>query len=133
MSNEHEEEGTRSFTRALDAIADGDLVIDAGEELHKLLRQLRAEGDRRHGDVKGTFTLKLAITVERGGVVEIRPTITAKASDRKLSRGTLWMTPGGNLTPENPRQQKLGLREVTASVGKTRDVNDNDSVEAREV
>lgn len=112
MSREHEEEGARSFTRALEMIADGDLVVDASAELHELLRDLRREADLRGSDVVGTFTMKLQLRVERHGPVEIRPTITTKRADRKLARGLLFLTPGANLTAQNPRQQNLPLHEV---------------------
>jgi len=133
MHEEHEmeDEGPRSFTRALDAIGDGDFVLEASEDLHRLLQDLRDEARRRHGTAKGTFTLKLTLGVEWNGPVEVKPAITTKADQRKLSKGHLWLTPGGNLTASNPRQQKLALREV-GSGRPPRDVG-TDNHEAREV
>ncbi|GAB5547783.1 MAG: hypothetical protein SangKO_075430 [Sandaracinaceae bacterium] len=94
MNEDHEDEGARSFTRALEMIADGDLVIDASAELFELNQALRREARIRRGAVKGTFTLKLQVVVEPNGPVEIHPSITTKRADRKTARGLLWMTPG---------------------------------------
>lgn len=105
-------EGPRSFARALEMIADGELIHDASAELQALLKRLRSEAEHRHQAVKGRLTLTLTLNVEPHGLVDIRPALTTKAADRKLARGTLWLTPHANLTPNNPRQQALPLREV---------------------
>lgn len=112
MQEDETEEGARSFTRQLELIADGDLVYDASEALNKLLRSILEEARVRHSAATGTFTLKLNFQVEPHGQVEIKPSITTKAAERRLTKGHLWMTPGANLSAANPRQQTLPLREV---------------------
>lgn len=122
MSQEEQEEGARSFTRALEAIGGGDLVSDASVALNKLLREVREEVRARGSSAKGSFTLKLAIEVEPNGTVEIKPTIQAKTAERKLARGILYLTPGANLSAKNPRQLEMGLREVPMVNDEARDV-----------
>ncbi|GAB5541342.1 MAG: hypothetical protein SangKO_011020 [Sandaracinaceae bacterium] len=128
MDEDYEDEGARSFTRALEMVADGDLVIDASAELFELNQALRREARIRRVAVKGTFTLKLQLVVEPNGPVEIHPSITTKRADRKTARGLLWLTPGGNLTAENPRQQNLPLREVAMGDDEPRDVGSDRNV-----
>ena len=112
-TEEPKTEGPRSFTRALEMIAQGDLVHDASEQLHRLLRDVRDEAQARGRAAKGSMTLKLTLSVEPHGIVEITPSISTKTADRKLARGLLYLTPGANLTPENQRQTSLPLREVS--------------------
>lgn len=129
MTQDDLAEGARSFTRALEMIADGDLVFDASAELHELLEALRKEALERRREVTGTFTLKLGFRVEPGGVVEVRPAIQTKRADRKLARGLLYLTAGANLTPENPRQQRLALHEVEMDDDDAHDVGENSAKE----
>ena len=113
MDENDTDEGPRSFTRQLEQISNGDLVAAASSEMHELLKAIKNEALLRRRAVKGAFTLKLTFSVEPNGIVDINPSIQTKRADRKLARGMMHLTPGGNLTAENPRQAKLPLREVT--------------------
>lgn len=124
MSDEH----PRSFARAVAVIADGTLEADASDELHKLVTDLQKEASLRHGPVKGALTLQLNLIVDPHGYVEIKPALKSKVADRHMSKGIMWITPGGNLTEKNPRQIELGLREVPQREPVFRDVEDDDDV-----
>lgn len=125
------DEGARSFSRALEMIDDGGLVIEASRQLHNLLTTLKQEVDETGVDTKGELSLTLKITVERGGTIEITPAIKLKEPGPRLAKGRLWITSGANLTPHNPRQQKLPLREVGGEERETREVEGAEK--AREV
>lgn len=122
MIDEHDdEEGARSFSRTIAVIADGQLNGDASEELHKLIRDLKAESALRHAPVKGTITLEMTFNVEPHGYVEVTPKIKTKMAERRRPKGVMWITPGGNLSEKNPRQQDLPLQDVGGR-GEARDV-----------
>jgi hypothetical protein len=50
--------------------------------------------------------------------------VTKSEPDRKTSGAHFWMTPGSNLVVENPRQQKLPLREVKGGSTRVRDITE---------
>jgi hypothetical protein len=125
------DEGPRSFTRALEMISEGSLVREASRQLHELLKTLQAEVRDTDLDAKGELTLTLKVTVEVDGIVRIDPVIKTKEPAPRLVKGTLWITKGGNLTPHNPRQQSLPLHEVKSDAP-ARDI-DETGTEAREV
>lgn len=107
-------EGTRSFAYHIATLADGDINRDCSEELRTLLTKMIDEASAREATVKGAFRLDLAIEVSDAGMVGITPSIKIKAPEKKRRGAGLWVTKGGNLSYEHPRQQLLpGLREVT--------------------
>lgn len=117
-------EGARSFTRALEMVSDGDLVREASNALRDLLLVMQHEAKETSADAKGELVLKLKIEVEPSGIATITPDIKVKEPVPKRAKGHLWLTKGGNLTPHNPRQQKLPLREVGGEERETREVED---------
>lgn len=102
------DEGPRSFTRALEMLAGGECQQQAAEELHALLRKLSDEATARQSAVTGELTLTLKIKVDRDKTAEVVHAVKTKAPQKRTQRSVLWLTPGGNLVPENPRQQSLG-------------------------
>jgi hypothetical protein len=125
-----EKEGPRSFAVFVRQLADGDAEREASEALHELLESLRKEAEAQ-GAAKGILTLKFALTVDAMNQVEIAYDISTKEPTPLRPKAHLWITKGGNIVFENPRQQKLPLREVNVH-GETREVAVK-AQEAREV
>ena len=111
-SKQSEEEGARSFCRTLEQIDDGQGVIDMSVELQVLLTNLLKHARNTNQDAKGSYTLKLQFNVEPNSIVNVGYEVGVKTPKRKTGKTTVWVTNGGNLVAENPRQQKLPLREV---------------------
>lgn len=128
MSQEEQEEGARSFTRALEMVADGALVSEGSDALQQLVAKLQDEALDTNGDAKGELTLKLKINVEPNGIASIVYDLKTKEPTPKRPKGHLWVTKGGNLTPHNPRQQKLPLREVGGEERGAREVEGTKTV-----
>jgi len=109
------EEGPRSFVVFLRDLAQGETEALAAHELHELLKRLDEEAHTRNARVKGKLNLKLSFTVDENGVVAVAYDIETKAPPRKTTSSVYWMSKGSNLVAENPRQQKLALRDVSGS------------------
>lgn len=125
---EAENEGARSFTRALEMVADGRLATEASQALNEHLSKLAAIADDRCDTAKGELTLKLKLAVEPTGAVSIVYELKTKEPTPIRPKGHLWLTPGNNLTPHNPRQQALPLHEVKSDAGPARDIETNTKV-----
>ena len=117
MNDEKKEEGPRSFARFVEQVADGQCHNDLSQELHELLKVCGNDANARRDVSRGKLTLELSLKVdpEPGRVVGVVYSIKTKHPEKKRPAGLFWLTKGGNLTVENPRQQTLPLREVPAA------------------
>lgn len=96
-------------------LLDGGAFLDAASaELNNLVRQVDETGKA------GTLTIKLDLKRARAGAINIMPSVTAKVPQTKPDPTLLWATVEGNLTVDNPSQQKLDLRTVDKSTGEIR-------------
>jgi hypothetical protein len=132
-----EVEGPRSFVSFLNNIADGEAEGELSYQLHELVKRMREESVARGDTVSGGLTLKLKFKVDNLGHVIVGYKVTKTEPDRKTSGAHFWLTKGNNLTVENPKQQKLPLREVPGGRARARDITeakqpDESAVEAGE-
>jgi hypothetical protein len=125
------EEGPRNFGVTLSQIGYGDLQAELGEELQALNKKLALVASQQ-GKAKGKLTLVLSILHEAKGLVTIDAEIKIAEPRRARARSIFFTTPGGNLSLEDPRQQKLPLRDVGGK-GAERDAPADDDKPARSV
>lgn len=110
------DEGARSATRFIEAVADGQCAADLSHALHKLGLQLKQQAGAGAAKCSGELALKLKFNVEASGIVGVAYEINAKEPKSRTQGSVFWLTKGGNLSQENPRQTSLpGIREVKRS------------------
>ncbi|WP_339405216.1 hypothetical protein [Pseudomonas helleri] len=99
---------SRPFIDTLRDIEAGGLLDELSETQHSLIDAIRLTGKG------GELTIKLAYKPDGNGQMTIKADV--KAKEPALSRGTslFFLTPEGNLTRRDPRQQDLALRTVGA-------------------
>ena len=97
---------SRPFIDTLRDIEAGGLLDELSETQHSLIDAIRLTGKG------GELTIKLAYKPDGNGQITIKADV--KAKEPALSRGTslFFLTPEGNLTRRDPRQQDLPLRTV---------------------
>ncbi len=93
-------------------LADGDANREASEELHKLIETLQKDADLRNAVSKGRMVIKIAASVDPRGVVTFGWDIERREPKPPRTGGVMWIGKDGQLTPQNPRQEKLPLYEV---------------------
>ena len=108
-----DDEGAKAFSNLLLGWEDGELHTDLSKELQQLNAKLR-EIAKIRGKSKGELVLSIKLAVDEYDVVSIDTTYKVKAPQPPRRKTTMWLTPGGNLTPANPRQLEMGLRPVPA-------------------
>lgn len=111
----NDDEGPRSFSTLLGQLADGEAERDLSEQLLELTKKIQDEALARGDEAKGSLSLKIVITADHKGVATVTYTVDVKHPKRKTSAALYWLTKAGNLTPENPRQTKLPLRDVSSA------------------
>lgn len=107
---ETESEGPKPFGDFVRIAVEGEMHNEATTALHDLL--CRLQDASLDGTAKGSFTLKVNLSADSGGVVDITYDVSTKAPKPRRAKGAMWLTKGANLTTQNPRQQLLGLREI---------------------
>jgi len=113
----------KGFGLFLTQLEDGRLQSDATTRLAELCTELSRQADATGGKVKGSFTLKIKMTAERGGVVDIDSDIVIVKPKPPRLRSVMWLNARGALSNENPKQMHLGLRDVSGPPqGEARDV-----------
>jgi hypothetical protein len=120
------DEGPRSFSRLLDQVHDGELAAELGEKTQDLISVLTQYSDRYQREGKGSLTLVLSFKALGNGSIVLAGEIKTKTPTMPKAPSVFWRTPGNNLTLDNPRQQKLALREVPAAATKTKDISTED-------
>ena len=125
-----EQEGARGFSVTLQTLDEGRVHAELSETLQKLAGEL-SDFANNFGKAKGTLTLALNLEADSNGLVAVVADIKTKSPKIPHGRSIFWLTKGNNLTPENPRQQKLPLREVPTS--QVRDIPADEKPAARGV
>lgn len=106
------EEGPRDFAAFLRMLAGGDALRDLADGLHDIAKHMRAEAKLRHAKVKGSLAFTVNFTTDEKGTTNVSYAVKTTKPSPKTSDSVLWITKGGNMTPENPAQQKFDLREA---------------------
>lgn len=110
MADEIKTEGPRSLAVLMQGIRDDEdgttLNEEASEKFHEFMKALRAESIARDAKVSGTFTITFGVAVKKGNAT-VSVDINAKTPRKKPVEVELWVTRGGNLSVEAPRQEKL--------------------------
>lgn len=128
-----DDEGTRSGTRFLEKVADGQCAADLSAAIHKLGLKLAAETRNRQTKAAGEIAIKLKFVAEPNGIVGVGYEINAKEPKPSTSGSVFWITKGGNFASENPRQVSIpGIREVPRNA-EVRDVANDNGTDPRSV
>jgi hypothetical protein len=113
VSEKVEKEGPRSFTRFLEQVADGELHDAASRELYRLANALLVQSRAQDKKIKGSMTLTIEFTVEKG-FIETGYDIKLREPKPRRSGSVFFFTRGGNLSVDRQEQRKLPLQEVRA-------------------
>lgn len=107
-------EGPRSFVNVLAKVSDGELESEASYQLNELGKRLQELSKMTHGKAKGSIKLKISLVADPSGTVGLAYQIDVTAPKMPTTPAVFWLTKGGNLSPTNPKQLEIGLRDVTA-------------------
>jgi len=115
MSESPTTEGPRSFAVFLQQLGEGTAHTELTTEMRDLLvllhEEARSQGDA--GSAKGKLTLTIDFKVEAKGPVAIGWNVATREPKPVRAEDHFWLTPGRNLSRDNPKQQKLFPRDVT--------------------
>ena len=96
----------RPITDTLRLLEGGAFLDQASDKLAQLVKGIEETGK------SGKLVIQLDLKQVAGGAISITPHVSTKVPEAKPDSTLLWPTVEGNLSIDNPRQQKLDLREV---------------------
>lgn len=102
---------TRPITDTLRLLDGGTFIDAASEELANLVKSVDQTGKA------GKLSMTLEVKKVSGGAISITPAVKASVPAPKPDSTLLWPTVEGNLSPQNPNQRSLDLRDVTQDRG----------------
>ena|GEM_PF-986917 len=104
----------RPITDTLRLLDEGAFLDRCSDQMAALVRGVEETGK--------AGKLVITLEVKRGtkGAMLIRPDSAVKVPEAKLEPTMLWATADGDLTVDNPKQQKLDLRQVDPATGELR-------------
>ena len=106
-----QKEPPEAFSEVVRRVADGECEVNCSRELQRLLLALRGQSAAQMKEVSGSLTLKLSVACDPHGLLSIAYTLERKDPKKQTSRSVCWVTKGGNLSFDMPRQEKLPLIE----------------------
>lgn len=110
---QQEDEGTRGFAHFISVLGQGEAHADISQELHKLTSELHGLAKGAGAVTKGKLTLVLSLEVKPSGEMQVGHGVKITSSKPKKATSHAWVTKGGNVTFEHPRQQSLPLRDAS--------------------
>ncbi len=106
MSHKPINENIRSL-RIEDEAGDLRSLLDyAGEQFADVVKAVEAHGKA------GSLTLKINLKPSAAGALAVKSEVKIVKPKGLPAESLLWPTPEGNLVAEDPRQERLELREV---------------------
>ncbi|WP_078198584.1 hypothetical protein [Cupriavidus necator] len=102
---------TRPITDTLRHIGGGVFIDLASDKMNELVNAVDTTGK------SGKLTLEVSVKkATRGGAMHITGKVTLKKPAEDALEAMLFATPEGNLVADDPRQQKLDLKNVSSAI-----------------
>lgn len=108
----NQKDGPRDFAVFISQLAEGEANGELSKQLHELVVACQEKAEQVAGSASGEIKLNIRVKVDARGVAVVGWESVQKLPKEKRAGATMWVTKGGNLTPENPRQQSMFVKEV---------------------
>jgi hypothetical protein len=102
----------RGFAQLIAALDDGRLHSELSDETKRVASELYRWAGNNGGKAKGRLTLTLDMTADSNDTITIVGKVATKTPPEPSGRTITWLGPDNQLHLSNPKQLKLGMREV---------------------
>jgi hypothetical protein len=99
------------FVKVISTMQDGTLERELTEQLSDIVAALTDQARERGGKPKAKLALTLIFTLD-SGMVEVTGDVKVTQPKPVLGKSIFWPTNDNQLSPENPRQLEMPLRDV---------------------
>lgn len=102
----------RGFDQILSLIDNGDYLPQLLAAIEALNIEMKDFSQTFNCKSKGSITLKLDLTNDRFGAVEMTATHQIKVPKMPAAKAILWTTSDGSMSANNPNQRRMEIRDV---------------------
>ena len=102
----------RGLDQILSMLDNGDYHPALLADIEKLIIEMRDFSQAYNTKSKATLTLKLSLTNDRFGQTEMVASHDIKVPKAPAAKAILWTTADGQLTPSNPNQTRMEIRDI---------------------
>ena len=102
----------RGLDQMFAMLDDGNYLPEILDRRDTLLRELKDFSAAFGTKAKGRLTLKIDFTTDKYGQVEMTATDEIKVPKQPPSKANLWITDDGKMSPSNPNQRRMGIRDI---------------------
>lgn len=102
-----------SLDQLLSLMNNGDFLGEVLAAQKELIANLQDHRTAYMKKAKGSLTLKIDMTLDEQGTLELVGEVKNKTPDAPKAKGVAWTTQEGGITPTNPRQMRMELRTVS--------------------
>ena len=114
----------RNLDQFLSTLDLGSFRLEMLDELHELLTAMRHYKAEHGGKAKGSFTLKVNLTLGKGDLMEVQADKTFKHPTTPAAKAQLFLLPDAYLTTTNPHQMVMGVRDLDSGARELRAMSD---------
>lgn len=91
----------------------GDYLPDLTTRIETLMVEMKSFSNAYGCKAKGKLTLTIDFTTDRFGAVDMTVADTIKVPKQPAAKAVLWATEDGRMTPHNPNQARMEIREAS--------------------
>lgn len=103
----------RSFDQVLALFDNGLFPDNVMQDLHRALEALNLHVDSYQTSASAELTLKITIKQDRQGTLEMKADKNVKLPKDPVAKAIAWATDENTITPANPNQMRMELRNVS--------------------
>lgn len=102
----------RGLDQILSMLDNGDYLPQLISDLEKLNIEMKDFSQAFGCKSKGQITITLALTNDRFGQIEMTANHAVKVPKAPAAKAILWTTADGQMTPSNPNQTRMEIRDI---------------------
>lgn len=91
----------------------GDFLMEIHDKHETLIESLSDHVEEQHKTASGSITIKIDYKLDRAGMFQIGAKCDIKEPAKPAASAVAWMGSSGRLTPANPAQSKMEIRDVS--------------------
>jgi esterase/lipase len=101
----------------------GDFLMEVHDKHEALITAMADFVEVNNKSATGSFTIKLTYQLDRTGMFQIAAKCDAKEPQKQAATAVAWQGTAGRITPANPAQMRMEIRDVSPGKAELRTAN----------
>lgn len=98
----------------------GDFLIEVHQKHEALITALGNFTEENNKASSGSITIKLSYKLDRAGMFQVAAKCETKEPEKPTATAVAWQGSDGRITPANPAQMKMEIRDVSDGTSELR-------------